>query len=131
MVKRFKIEKLIRDKMLKILSDRGSVLHHKILEEDEYKKALKDKLIEEAKEVQESNSLDELIEELADSLEVIQSIAKSNGISMGQIEQVRLKKRDSKGGFDKGIYNYCIDIQDDDHEEIEYFTSRSQKYPEV
>ena len=58
-----------------------------------------EKLDEELKEYQESKSL----EELADLLEVIHSVALARGSSIEEIEQIRIQKAEKRGSFGKRI----------------------------
>lgn len=99
-MKNFKTEKLVRDKIPALLESKGIKTHTKKLTETEYLFKLKDKLIEEAKEASAAVSRDELSEELCDVLEVVHELAKANGLTMQEIEQRRLKKRELKGGFE-------------------------------
>ena len=48
---RFKVDKLIRDKLPQIMRASGIQVFERVMEKDEYLKRLKDKLLEEAKEV--------------------------------------------------------------------------------
>ena len=57
------------------------------------------KLDEELKEYQESKSM----EELADLLEVTRAVALARGSSMEEVEQIRIKKAEKRGGFEKRI----------------------------
>ena len=43
-------------------------------------------------------------EELADLMEVIYSIAKVKNINLDDVEAIRIKKKEKRGGFDKKIY---------------------------
>ena len=43
-------------------------------------------------------------EELADILEVIYRIAKLRGISKEELEEIRIKKVEKRGGFDKNLF---------------------------
>lgn len=61
---------------------------------------LDEKLNEELLEYQESKD----IEEIADILEVIYAIANARGYSVVQLEQIRKKKADKRGGFEKKIF---------------------------
>ncbi|WP_395463290.1 MazG-like family protein [Wolbachia endosymbiont of Cantharis cryptica] len=63
------------------------------MEKDEYIERLKDKLLEEAKEVIASKTPDENLEELADLLEVIHTLGKESGLSIEQIEEKRISKK--------------------------------------
>lgn len=69
------------------------------------KAALDRKLQEEVQEYLESHS----IEEMADVLEVLHGIAFHMGVSWDTIEQERIRKREERGGFEKGIRLLRVD----------------------
>jgi predicted house-cleaning noncanonical NTP pyrophosphatase (MazG superfamily) len=92
--------KLVRDRIPEIIKSSGSIANTRILDDEEYFKCLLDKLLEEVKEVIEDPSK----EELADTLEVIRSIAEHLDHSLEDIEKVRIKKNKSNGSFKKRIY---------------------------
>jgi predicted house-cleaning noncanonical NTP pyrophosphatase (MazG superfamily)/chloramphenicol 3-O-phosphotransferase len=101
---RFKVDKLIRDKIPDIIrASAGIDLSTRIMEQDEYLQRLKDKLLEESKEVIASGSEKEMREELADVLEVMLSLAKAYGMEFADIQQAAEQKRADKGGFDNKI----------------------------
>jgi predicted house-cleaning noncanonical NTP pyrophosphatase (MazG superfamily) len=75
----FKIDKLIRDNAPQHLAGEGVTLFIRILSDDQYIEQLKLKLMEEAGEVIESQTREELSEELGDLIEVIFAFAQSNG----------------------------------------------------
>ncbi len=129
-MKRFKVDKLIRDRIPEITLIDGVVTFTRELEPDEYIKRLNDKLIEESKEVTQAKDKMEIAEELADVLEVIQAISIANNLSFQDIENARLKKRATKGGFDKRVYCSIIEIPGN-HKRVSYYLSRSEEYPEV
>ncbi len=91
--------KLIRDKIPKIIEDSGKKSQTYIADTDEYKVALLAKLIEEAKELQEEPS----IEELADIIEVIESIKEVYDFKDDELEEVKQAKKENRGGFKKRI----------------------------
>lgn len=94
-------DKLVRDKIPEIIQSNGDVAHfHRIDSEEEYLEALLRKDIEEGKEL----AADPCLDELADKLEVLYAIAKTQGFTPSQIEEVRLEKRDQRGGFDDRIF---------------------------
>lgn len=106
------LEKLIRDQLPGIMESQGTTLHTRILVDDEFVQMLKEKLLEEAKEVQLAQNLDELTEELADVLEVIHALSKVSGISIQAIENKRIEKKHSKGGFDAGIFVERVEMEE-------------------
>ena len=94
-----KYNKLVRDKVPEIIAAKGEPYKMHIATRDEYIAKLKDKLIEEAKEFNDSSTP----EELADLLEVIYALAFTIDITRDDLEHLRHKKMIDKGGFSKGI----------------------------
>jgi len=75
----------------------------KSLNRKDHKKLLRLKLLEESKEVVDAKK-GKLINELADVLQVIKSIAEIEKISFKKIEKERKNKEKKFGAFKKGIY---------------------------
>ena len=96
--------KLVRDKIPQIIEDNGEYTLTKKLNKEELNNALNRKLKEEASEVINASNKEEITEELADLLEVIYAKAKTNNISLEQIEAFRIKKQKEKGSFNDGIF---------------------------
>ncbi|MFD0588008.1 phosphoribosyl-ATP pyrophosphohydrolase [Paenibacillus sp. GCM10027627] len=95
--------KLVRDKIPQIIERNGKQCDIRILDEAEYGAALNSKLQEELKEFFEAKNVNEQMEELADLLEVVYSIAESKGVAVEDLEKIRLSKRVERGGFEKRI----------------------------
>lgn len=91
--------KLVRDNIPKIITANRQKASIKILSPPEYFKALKQKLLEEVEEFNES----ETAEELADILEVIRALTDQIGSNIHQIEVIRSKKYAERGGFEKRL----------------------------
>jgi predicted house-cleaning noncanonical NTP pyrophosphatase (MazG superfamily) len=127
---RFKIAKLIRDKLPNIGASLG--FRHQIqdLQGQKHIEHLKLKLLEEAAEVQEATSKEDLTEEMADVFEVLHALAKANHISLEDIEQKRIEKADLRGGFDGGTYCAYMDVPAG-HPAVEKYQAMSHKYPEM
>lgn len=96
--------KLVRDNIPNKITNNGEVVITRILDDEEYKKELYKKLLEEANEVITSSSSDEMMEELADVLEVLKSIAELNGKRIEDVIEVANQKRIKRGGFEKRIF---------------------------
>ncbi|OGB84016.1 hypothetical protein A3F66_06610 [candidate division TM6 bacterium RIFCSPHIGHO2_12_FULL_32_22] len=79
--RKFRSDKLWRDKIVDEVEASGSKIHFKVLDDNEFKEQLKHKFIEEAEEVFASRNKQELIEELADILEVINSFISQKIVS--------------------------------------------------
>ena len=127
---RFKIDKLIRDKLPQIMRSNGIEVFERVMEEEEYTKRLKDKLLEEVQEVLEAKNQADIKEELADVLEVIITLSKVHGLSFEDIEAARAKKKIDKGGFEGRVYNALVEI-DSTNEDIGYYLARPDQYPEI
>lgn len=91
--------KLVRDKIPEIIEDDGKKCDTEIASKDEHYELLKKKLIEETEEFIE----DENLEELADVMEVIFSLAESLGYEEKDLINKREEKREERGGFREGI----------------------------
>jgi predicted house-cleaning noncanonical NTP pyrophosphatase (MazG superfamily) len=91
--------KLVRDNIPSIIEKSGrKVNYRQIKNRNEMLSFLGLKLIEESKEfVQNQN-----IEELADILEVLYSILELTGKPFDTLQEIRRKKKQIKGGFEKG-----------------------------
>lgn len=92
--------KLVRDKIPEIVEADNRTCDIEILSQEEYVKAVDDKLNEELAEYHKDQNL----EELADLLEVIYAAAKARGYSVAELEALRQQKADSRGGFEKRIF---------------------------
>ena len=92
--------KLVRDKILKIIKKSGSPFKYHIATDDtEYLTKLFEKLQEEIAEFKEKPST----EEFADILEVMESIAKFHNYHLDHIKEVKAKKNLERGSFDNRI----------------------------
>ena len=92
--------KLVRDNIPNIMINKGCKPVTRILNDEEYLNELNKKLLEEVNEYLEDNN----IEELADIMEVFNSILKAKGISQEQLEDTRLEKANKRGSFNEKIF---------------------------
>jgi len=101
MLKRDKItyHKLVRDKIPEIIKADGGKCKTHIAKDDEYNALLIKKLHEEVDEFVHEPCANEI----ADILEVIEAIARVEGIGIDDIKQSKLKKRKERGSFTKRI----------------------------
>ena len=91
--------KLVRDKIPEIIEKASKKPITHIADESEYWDKLKLKLQEEVDEVLEADSPEEVKEELADILEVINAICDFKNIDKKDLESLRIKKAEERGGF--------------------------------
>ena len=92
--------KLVRDKIPEIIKKSGKDAVTCILPDKEYAIFLERKLDEEIREYHESKD----IEELADILEIIISLAKIQGYKFSDLYDIRTQKSEEKGGFSNKIF---------------------------
>ena len=97
--------KLVRDRILEIIEKDGVEYKSRILEGEEFKQELLNKIVEEAQEVLAAvNDTKELTKEIADVLEVIGYIIKTFELDNNEIQNMKQSRHDARGGFDKKIY---------------------------
>ena len=103
---RYTYNKLVIDRIPEnIDSETGRKSQYRILDDTEYLKELNRKILEEANEFIEENS----IEELGDLMEVINAIMKLKGYSMKEVNKVMKSKAEKKGAFDNKIFLEYVD----------------------
>jgi predicted house-cleaning noncanonical NTP pyrophosphatase (MazG superfamily) len=95
--------KLVRDRIPDIILADGAEAVTRTLDPDEFRAALKSKLLEEATEVQDSDEAT-LPTELADVLELVQAIAESHGLDAQQVEAVRKQRAAERGEFRDRVF---------------------------
>lgn len=109
----YKYNKLVRDKIPQNIQELGKKCNYYVLEEDQYKKELDKKLLEEANEFIADHST----EEMADLIEVIEAIKKSYNLENEEVEKVRLKKKAKKGAFEEKLY--LVEVEEENNNEVE------------
>lgn len=102
--------KLVRDLIPQVIKSNGKECRTRILGEEEYEKELVIKLKEESEEYFAAQGPKESLEELADMLEIIRALAAVHGATWEQLEALRLKKAEARGGFQERVY--LIDVDD-------------------
>ncbi|RZD41565.1 MAG: phosphoribosyl-ATP pyrophosphohydrolase [Thaumarchaeota archaeon] len=95
-----KFNKVIRDKIPEIIQKDGNDCNIQILSDEKFLIEIEKKLSEELNEYQN----DKNPEELADILEVIYRIAQLKGVSKEELEKIRVKKLQDRGGFEKNLF---------------------------
>lgn len=103
--------KLIRDRIPEIIKATGKDFNITTLSDFEYKEELQSKLKEELQEYLEADGDSHSIEELADILELIHALTTVHHSSYEELEQVRIEKKEKRGGFEEKIY--LIDVEDE------------------
>lgn len=91
-------KKLVRDRVPGLLSKKGIQYETCTLTTTEYRQALREKLMEEAKEVADAEEVN-LAVEIADLLEVIDALMEAYGIQQEEVFLAQDEKRAEKGDF--------------------------------
>lgn len=94
------MQKLVRDLIPNIISEKGDIPKTRILSDEEFKCELDKKLLEEVNEYLK----DQNIEEMADVMEVIYTLLDVHGWSFDDVERVRKEKAQNRGGFRDKIF---------------------------
>ena len=95
-----RFNKVIRDKIPEIIQKDGYTCNIQTLSDEKFLLEIEKKLSEEVTEYQN----DKTPEELTDILEVIYKIAQLKGISKEELEKIRIKKLQDRGGFEKNLF---------------------------
>jgi predicted house-cleaning noncanonical NTP pyrophosphatase (MazG superfamily) len=92
--------KLVRDGIPEIVAAAGGQQNVRVLDDDEYARALLDKLVEEANELRAVTDSVKL-EEAADVYEVLLAILARQGLNPDDLARAAASKREERGGFER------------------------------
>ncbi|GLB61724.1 nucleoside triphosphate pyrophosphohydrolase [Cytobacillus sp. NCCP-133] len=102
--------KLVRDRIPEIIERSGKKFTTRVLDQTEFIKELKKKSFEELEEYTNAENDEEALEELADLLEIIHTLAETHGASIEMVEELRKQKVEERGGFKEKIF--LIEVED-------------------
>ena len=123
----YKFEKLIRDRIYTKMLNQNSVVRLKqVSSQSQLLYYYKAKLVEESNEASSAQSEQDLVEELADLVEIIHGIAYVIKTDFEAIEKVRLSKRQANGGFVQGIIVDTVQIEEE-NELAPYYDKQYEK----
>lgn len=101
--------KLVRDNIPDIIVKNGGLPHTRVLHTEEFVTALRAKLLEEAHELVAATSHEEALEELADVLEVVDTLRTVYAVDADRLAGLQQAKRAKRGGFTGRIYLEYVD----------------------
>ena len=127
---KFKLNKLVRNKLREQYESDGQKAIYKKLSLSEHKLALKNKIIEEVSEIKLDDQLPNIISEIADVQQAIDDLKGLYNINSEQIDSVKKSKLDKKGGFAGGVFVETLELNDDD-EWIDYYRKQPDIFPEI
>lgn len=96
--------KLIRDKIPEAMGRTGAAYETKRLSAKEFRKELLKKVGEEASALPRSDKKEDIVPELADTLDVIDEIKRTYKITDEEIRRAQKNARRRKGGFKKRLF---------------------------
>lgn len=127
-MKKYQFNKLIRSNLPERMQQEGVKLFSRHLSDLEFEQELKNKLVEESVEVQNTDSKDNLIKELADVMEVVESIRSLHNITQEEIEEERILKREINGVFLAANFVNYIEVPISNQKVIDYLENRDRPY---
>lgn len=130
-MRRFKFEKLVRDKIVDQIVSTGNKPNWKVLSDSEYIQKLKDKIIEESQEIPRTDDKEEVVKELADIQEIIDNLLETLNISKEKFVEIQKAKNDKSGSFKKRHYIDDVETSDEVTKWVQYYLDNSDKYPEI
>ncbi|MBP1949242.1 nucleoside triphosphate pyrophosphohydrolase [Virgibacillus litoralis] len=101
--------KLIRDKIPGIIAMTGKKANTATLSDEDYIKEIRKKTKEELQEYLAANNDPDALDELADLLELMHTLAHVHKSSMEEVEKIRKKKAEQRGGFNDRVF--LIDVE--------------------
>ena len=104
MKKAIKYNKLIRDKIPEIIKDAGLTPSVKVLNKKEYLKEIKKKFIEEVKELVEAKTKKEVVNEIIDIQELIDTLVYEIDLTKSELKKQQKIKNKKRGGFKKRLF---------------------------
>jgi predicted house-cleaning noncanonical NTP pyrophosphatase (MazG superfamily) len=109
--------KLVRDRIPDIISKAGTVAITKTLDGEDFERALKTKLLEEAAEASTATAAN-IVTELCDVLEVVLALAALAGVTPQRLENLRESRAIERGSFASKIWldeTYALTADVDKH----------------
>ena len=120
---KFRAEKLVRDRIPENLKKDGIDCEFKLMNQEEFLHFLKHKIVKEARELLNAKTREELVEELADTLDVIEKFSNELGVSKEEINIKRLEKIREKGEFNDKIFLNNL-VVSKDHPKVKHYINK-------
>ena len=127
----FKFAKLVRDKIIPHMLDNNQKPQGtRKLNDDEFIIELIKKVLEEANEMKNFKSKDDLKHELADVYEVLDYIKDILKVTDSELAELKKQKKAKNGGFNERMYIEDVGVEED-NEWLKYYLDNPDKYPEI
>lgn len=129
-MKKFCINKLVRDKEIEWIRQNQGKADYAFLDGIKKSDALKEKLTEEVDEFLRARTVSEQLLEIADILSVLKSLMETLNLDFSEAEEICRRKEIMRGGFDKGIYLHDV-VLPEEAELCRYYLKNPDSYPEA
>lgn len=129
-MRRFGFKKLVRDGVFEGMMEEGGEPEYKVLEGQEKKEALLEKLKEEVEEIDLTSNDAELAEQFGDVSEVFQSLSRIAGITQHEVGVAKAEKSRKDGSFAGGYFVEAVGVPDDSPW-LPHFLANPDRYPEI
>lgn len=126
---KFKFEKLVRDKIVERQIASGAKPKYRQLTDEEHKRELVNKVIEEITEITNANP-EEVAGEIADVQQAIDDLREKFGITSKEVEAAQKLKNEKNGAFKEGHFIEYVELDEKD-EWTEYYRKNADRYPEI
>jgi len=124
----FRLDKLVRDKIVESTEAMGGSADHHVLEGEALTTALRNKLDEEIAELK--NGQESSLEKLADIREVIEAMAVDLGHTITELHALQYDKRRKIGGFASEHFVETVSLPED-NQWVDYYAGDPDRFPEV
>lgn len=95
--------KLVRGRIPEIITADGMTPFTRILSDDEYEHELIRKIAEEQKELAAADTIESMMEELADIQAAVKALARHIS-SVARLNEIETQKEEARGGFEQKIF---------------------------
>lgn len=97
--------KLVRDLVPDLVRATGGSIETRVLADDDFQRALRAKLVEEAREAFAAPDREALLDELADAMEVINALVRVTGFTSADLQLRVLQKAGTHGRFEHRLFS--------------------------
>lgn len=129
-MRKFKSGRLVRDKIIEGILKSGNKVKCRALSGDEYIDELKRKLSEEVREIEQASDEKEIIKEIADLQEVIDSLIRALGTTKVRIRRFQQRKNKKAGSFKRRLFVKEVEVAEDS-EWLQYYLSQPELFSEI
>lgn len=128
-MRKFKFGKLVRDYITIGIKEGGGRAVTRTLTDNEFIKELHVKLLEEFTEYTNANPED-VVNELADVYEVLDTLRDALKISESQLQEARENKTQKHGALKNRVFIDYVEVKED-YPWIKYYEKNPDRYPEL